>query len=113
MPLEEQFQCELKVQVMDVQGPLPGALVHLFQKDHEPRIVPADVDGLAKFEDLNTFTTYFAGATFPYYQRTGKETSCPGPGGEPLLLILREPPATWPQPPEPGKETPPQEAGRS
>lgn len=113
MTLEEDTRCGLEVRVVDQQGPLPGALVHLFEKNKEPRILAADVDGIVSFDHLNTFTTYFAGATFPGYQKVGEETSCTGPDGKPVVLLLREPEVTWPKPPESKRNTLPQEVGRS
>jgi hypothetical protein len=110
---EEKIGCTLEVRVIDAQGPLPGALVHLLQKGHEPRIVPANADGKAKFEGLSTSATYFAGATFPGYMKTGRETSCPAADGKPVVLTLGVPDAKWDWPPEPKKKPTPQRARNS
>ncbi len=99
IPLEEETRCTLEVQVVDALGPLPGAMVHVFEKGREPIIMPTNEHGLTTFTGLNTITTYFAGAEFPGYLKAGQETSCPGADGNPVILTLIEPDATWAPPP--------------
>ena len=105
-------RCTLHVLTQDLQGPLPGALVHLLEKGKKTRVIPADVDGHVSFTDLNTITTYAVVASFPGYRKDGKETTCPTPDRLPVVLTLVEPGPTWPSPPEPKKNRTPQKAVR-